>query len=170
MGAIKYFHSQDIVHRDLKSDNIMVSNYDAHHKCEMSIKIIDFGMSKHTEKGAKLTSECGSIAYMAPEIIKGVDYDISCDLWSIGVIAYELLTGEPPFLADNIVKMRNCIITGDFSFKQDKWSRFTPEAKDWVKKLMQTNPKNRLDADKALDHPWLKTVVEAMQCHADEVG
>ena len=101
----------------------MVTNYQANHKCEMSIKIIDFGMAKHTEKGQKLMSECGSIAYMAPEIIRGDDYDKSCDLWSIGVIAFELLTGESPFYADNIVKMRNNIITGDYTMSSSAWAR-----------------------------------------------
>jgi len=97
MHAIKYFHSKGIVHRDLKLDNIMLQGL---HTNDLRVKLIDFGMSKLTGQGNKkinLSTYCGTIDFIAPEIFEGTGYDKMCDIWSIGVIAYFMLSGMPPF-------------------------------------------------------------------------
>ena len=133
MQAIKYFHSRNIVHRDLKLDNIMIEGvnpdvvqkyfknikekntdkYFNHDKKDLKIKLIDFGMSKITEKRKKkieMRTSCGTIDFMAPEVIEGESYDSSCDIWSIGVIIYSMLYGDYPFTSKNIQNILDNIL------------------------------------------------------------
>lgn len=100
MHAIKYFNSKGIVHRDLKPDNIIVMGYDTGDLADLRIKLIDFGMSKLFNPSNKidLSTYCGTIDFIAPEIFEGTGYDEKCDIWSIGVIAFFMLSGLPPFL------------------------------------------------------------------------
>ena len=91
--AINYCHSNSIVHRDLKLENVLLDE-------SRNIKIIDFGFSIVCPFDKKLTIFCGTPYYMAPEVLEGA-YDETCDMWSIGVITYCILCGYPPFNADN---------------------------------------------------------------------
>ena len=94
LKAIAYCHKNNIIHRDIKPENIMITNREKN-GC-LQVKLIDFGTAKIFEKGHQENKYVGSSYYMAPEIIKR-KYDEKCDLWSIGVILYILLTGRPPF-------------------------------------------------------------------------
>lgn len=94
LKAVTYLHKMNVIHRDLKPENIMITNREKN-GC-LQVKLIDFGTAKIYEKGHSENKYVGSSYYMAPEIIKR-NYDEKCDLWSIGVILYILLTGRPPF-------------------------------------------------------------------------
>lgn len=89
---------------------------------DLRVKLIDFGLSKHSKRGNKkidLNTYCGTIDFMAPEVLEGKSYDESCDLWSIGVIAYICLTGELPFKGrDELGKLKN-IVTCNFDFTDE---------------------------------------------------
>ena len=101
MAAVRYFHSKNIVHRDLKIDNIIIQGYESGKVDDLRVKIIDFGMSKLTQLSGKkinLNTWCGSIEFIAPEVFSGECYGIECDLWSVGVIAFFMLARIPPFL------------------------------------------------------------------------
>ena len=105
MHAMKYLHSKNIVHRDLKLENIMITGSQTGNINDLRVKLIDFGMSKHTKQGKKkidLNTYCGTIHFMAPEVIEGLNYDQSCDTWSIGVITYAILRGRLPFIGTDI--------------------------------------------------------------------
>lgn len=100
MQAITYFNKKGIVHRDLKLDNILIMGYDTGNLADLRIKLIDFGMSKiinPANKKLNLNTYCGTVDFIAPEIFEGNGYDKKCDIWSIGVIAFFLLSGMPPF-------------------------------------------------------------------------
>ena len=87
------------MYRDLKPDNILLLGVDS---ADIRSKIIDFGMAKSTgKKKVNLNTYCGTIDFMAPEIFAENGYDEKCDLWSIGVIAFFMLSGLPPFFAKN---------------------------------------------------------------------
>ena len=99
IAAIKYFHSKGITHRDLKTDNIMICGTESGDIQQLQVKMIDFGMSKFSKGGkVNLSTYCGTINFMAPEVVNGDTYDSECDLWSVGVIAFYMLAGEMPFL------------------------------------------------------------------------
>ena len=92
-------HGKNIAHRDLKPENILLEEKDDLGGAMQTIKLIDFGTAKKFDpkSDVKFTEKQGTLNYMAPEVYEGNNYDEKCDMWSIGVIAYILLCGEPPF-------------------------------------------------------------------------
>ena len=154
LKAIAYCHKMNIIHRDLKPENIMITNREKN-GC-LQVKIIDFGTAKIFEKGQQENKYVGSSYYMAPEILNR-NYDEKCDLWSIGVILYILLTGRPPFDGNDDEEILQNVKKGVY----DKWAYPYPilsnQAKDLISKLLQYDPKKRLNAEQALDHPWFKS-------------
>ena len=154
LKAISYCHKNNIIHRDVKPENIMITNREKN-GC-LQVKLIDFGTAKYFEKGQQENKYVGSSYYMAPEIIKR-KYDEKCDLWSIGVILYILLTGRPPFDGNDDEEILENVKKGVY----DKWAYpfplLSPHAKDLIYKLLQYDPKKRLSAEEALEHPWFKT-------------
>ena len=154
LKAVTYCHKMNIIHRDIKPENIMITNREKN-GC-LQVKLIDFGTAKIFEKGHQENKYVGSSYYMAPEIIKR-KYDEKCDLWSIGVILYILLTGRPPFDGNDDEEILENVKKGVY----DKWSYpfplLSPHAKDLITKLLQYDPKKRLSAEQAIEHPWFKT-------------
>ncbi len=94
--GIKHCHLKNVLHRDIKLDNILLDG-------EFSVKICDFGVSRFIKKGNYIREQCGTPAYIAPEIIKDKGYEgFSADLWSLGVLLYVMISGTFPFTADNL--------------------------------------------------------------------
>lgn len=152
LKAIKYLHSVNICHRDLKLENVMIDPK------TMSIKIIDFGYSRKF-KFYELTSNVGTPYYIAPEVIRG-SYGKEWDLWSVGVITYWLLSGEPPFLADNLSELYN-LIWKTKRYQVSKYGlKVSPEWEDFVGSLMTKDVNIRLTASSALSHPWISKTLE----------
>lgn len=92
LSSIHYLHRKGIVHRDLKLENFLFEGDSA----TSPLIMIDFGLSKHFDPNERMTQRVGSCYYTAPEVLSG-DYDYRCDIWSLGVICYMLLSGSPPF-------------------------------------------------------------------------
>jgi len=145
LKGVKYLHNAGIVHRDLKLDNILVDK----NPLGWKIKIIDFGLAiiQHSNK---LKSLCGTMQYIAPEVLQKIGYDNKVDMWSCGIILFILLTGEFPFEDDKIQI--------DDLFGGERWKKIPGEAKDLLNKLLVSNPEQRLSAADALKHPWITGV------------
>lgn len=159
-SAIAYLHSKDIVHRDLKLENIMVkSSYvDDNNELNLNIKVTDFGLAVKKQgrrSEAMLQTTCGTPMYMAPEVINAHEYSQQCDIWSIGVIMYILLCGEPPFLASSEEKLFELIRKGNLSFEDPVWDSVSDCAKTVLHQLMKVDPAHRITAKELLDSPWL---------------
>ena len=149
--AVTYCHSQGIVHRDLKPENILLEGKDFER-----LKIIDFGTSIiMNNKGEKFKERLGTAYYIAPEVLKK-NYDEKCDLWSIGVIMYILLTGEPPFNGRNDEEILKNVKSMSINFYSYLLNDVSFDAKDLLKKLLQRDTKLRISAASALEHPWIK--------------
>lgn len=132
MSAIKHLHDKNIAHRDLKPENIIFEN----NPTSINIKLIDFGLSKLLHKEGKLMiTKLGTPYYVSPEVLEGV-YDKRCDLWSIGVIAFILLSGTPPFNGRNEVEVFNKIRCCDYEFNEKQWANISKEAQDFIEKLL----------------------------------
>lgn len=158
MHAILYLHSKGIVHRDLKLDNVMIDGLGTGDLNDIRVKMIDFGMSKFTNYGGKkinLTTYAGTLDFMAPEILEGMDYDLTCDIWSMGVITYFMLAGYPPFIGkddfDLVIRITSC----NFDFDEHGWSQISPDAQKWVSRMLKLKPKQRMEPKVALEHAWL---------------
>ncbi|XP_069079771.1 serine/threonine-protein kinase 33 isoform X3 [Pleurodeles waltl] len=167
-SAIAYLHKKDIVHRDLKLENILVKTRDNENDNEMmlNIKVTDFGLA--VQKGGvgsenMLQSTCGTPIYMAPEVINAHDYSQQCDIWSIGVIMYMLLSGDPPFKGSSEEKLFENIKKGELHFVNAVWNAISSSAKDTLKLLMKVDPAYRITANELLDNPWITGEKNATQ-------
>lgn len=149
MNAVLYCHSNGIVHRDIKSDNILFLE----NNIDSPIKLIDFGISLKFEKNTKLKDKTGTVLYIAPEVLQG-SYDEKCDIWSCGVLMYMMLSGVPPFYGATRKEVMQKISKGKFSFKSKVWSIISKEAKELIEKMLTLNPEKRPSAREVLNHPW----------------
>jgi len=151
LRAVGYLHSRRIVHRDLKLENFLYESDDA----AAQLKLIDFGFAKVWDPSTLMMASCGSIAYVSPDVLHGKGYTSKCDLWSLGVVVWMLLSGYPPFHGDERLMMSK-IKAGqaDWSHKS-RWKPVSDNAIDFVKKLLCTEPERRMSAQEALQHPWL---------------
>ena len=155
LNAVKYLHSEcDICHRDIKPDNIMLSNPDD----ITSLKLLDFGLSSDSFEQKSFLDNCGTLIYMAPEQIDNFTYSKSVDIWSIGIILYILLNkGHHPFhkAGDSnkeiIAKLKKAAIKYD----KENYGNITPIAKCFIQKMLMKIPSYRYTAKLALEHPWI---------------
>ena len=155
LSVILHCHSLGIVHRDLKPENILFEN-----KFNISdIKIIDFGLSQQSSSEDVLNSIVGSPFYVAPEVLDG-RYDAKCDLWSIGVIAYCLLSGRPPFYSKDKDELFKLIRNNPVRFKKKVWENISDSAKDFIKFILNKNPKDRPNPRNALQHIWFEKILK----------
>uniref|UniRef100_A0A673I035 non-specific serine/threonine protein kinase n=1 Tax=Sinocyclocheilus rhinocerous TaxID=307959 RepID=A0A673I035_9TELE len=179
-SALDFLHNKGMAHRDLKPENILCE----HEKRISPVKICDFDLGS----GIKLNSDsspistpelltpCGSAEYMAPEVVEAFNeeatiYDKRCDLWSLGVILYIMLSGYPPFVGrcrricgwENGEPCQACqntlfesIQEGKYEFPEKEWAHISSSAKDLISKLLVRDAKKRLSAAQVLQHPWVQ--------------
>nr|XP_027199848.1 calcium/calmodulin-dependent protein kinase type 1-like [Dermatophagoides pteronyssinus] len=150
LEAVDYMHSQGVVHRDLKPENLLYYSQSEDSK----IMISDFGLSKMEESGVMATA-CGTPGYVAPEVLAQKPYGKSVDVWSIGVIAYILLCGYPPFYDENDANLFAQILKGDFEFDSPYWDDISDSAKDFIRHLICVDVSKRYTCKDALLHPWI---------------
>ncbi|XP_033930703.1 calcium/calmodulin-dependent protein kinase type 1D isoform X1 [Pseudochaenichthys georgianus] len=151
LDAVNYLHKMGIVHRDLKPENLLYFNA----QDESKIMISDFGLSKMEGNGDVMSTACGTPGYVAPEVLAQKPYSKAVDCWSIGVIAYILLCGYPPFYDENDSKLFEQILKADYEFDTPYWDDISDSAKDFIGSLMEKDPEKRFTCDQALRHPWI---------------
>jgi len=142
--TLLYCHSKNIIHRDIKPENLLLG-FDG------ELKIADFGWSVHT-RGKRRTTFCGTLDYLPPEMIERKDYDKAVDIWSLGVLAYELLAGHAPFIADGHRETYHRIGKVDLYFT----SHMSEGARDLISSLLQKDPTKRLSLEQVPQHPWIR--------------
>ncbi|XP_019190248.1 PREDICTED: calcium-dependent protein kinase 34-like [Ipomoea nil] len=149
-------HSMGVIHRDLKPENFLLLSKDE----DAPLKATDFGLSVFYKQGDVFKDIVGSAYYIAPEVLKR-SYGPEVDIWSVGVMLYILLCGVPPFWAESENGIFNAILRGHVDFSSDPWPAISPGAKDLVKKMLNSDPKQRLTALEVLNHAWIKEDGEA---------
>ena len=157
LTALSYLHyTCDICHRDVKPENIMFKEKnDINH-----LKLLDFGLSLDSFESKKHLENCGTLVYMAPELLNNIKYTKGVDVWSVGIILYMLLMkGKNPFYnkgdsRDTIIKnIRNNNVI--FSCDNDNLNQISKMGKDLINKLLKKNPLYRYTIRSALEHPWI---------------
>ncbi|CAK0813213.1 unnamed protein product [Prorocentrum cordatum] len=146
--AVAYLHAQSVVHRDLNAAaDFLYERKDTDH-----LKLIDFGFAKHWDRGTRMSQACGSVHYVAPEVLKH-SYTEKADVWSLGVIVYMLLTGSPPFHGgdDEVLKK---IKSGQPHFSS-RFRRLSEPARSFVENMLVYDPVKRMSAHDALGHAWM---------------
>ncbi|XP_057965679.1 CDPK-related kinase 5-like [Malania oleifera] len=151
LNVVAFFHLQGVVHRDLKPENFLFSSKDENSQ----LKAIDFGLSDFVKPDERLNDIVGSAYYVAPEVLHR-SYSTEADIWSIGVIAYILLCGSRPFWARTESGIFRAVLKADPSFDESPWPSLSSEAKDFVKRLLNKDPRKRMTAAQALSHPWIR--------------
>ncbi|XP_055039072.1 ribosomal protein S6 kinase alpha-3 isoform X5 [Misgurnus anguillicaudatus] len=154
--TVEYLHAQGVVHRDLKPSNILYVDESGNPE---SIRICDFGFAKQlrAENGLLMTP-CYTANFVAPEVLKKQGYDAACDIWSLGVLLYTMLTGFTPFAngpEDTPEEILARIGSGKFCLTGGYWNSVSPEAKDLVSNMLHVDPHQRLTAAQVLRHPWI---------------
>ncbi|KAF4684414.1 hypothetical protein FOZ60_007884 [Perkinsus olseni] len=159
LEAVHYCHTHGVCHRDLKLENWVY----AEARLDAPLRLIDFGISQivSTPK-EKMSDTHGTVYYVAPEILKGA-YDVRCDVWSIGVIVYMLLSGSPPFAGENPRQTVRNICEAPISFEGPRWKGVSDSAKDFVRELLQKNPADRPSALEASKNDWIRTFVDIQE-------
>jgi calcium-dependent protein kinase len=146
--ALNHMHSRNVVHRDIKPDNIMYLRTDP----GSDVLLGDFGLGKFVGEGLA-DSRVGTKGYQAPQILQGHLYDCKCDIWSTGVVAYELLHARLPF-RDNQqeAKLLKEMMGGLFAIEPG----INAQAADFIRACLQPDPARRPDAATLLNHPWFR--------------
>ncbi|XP_066864398.1 MAP kinase-interacting serine/threonine-protein kinase 1 isoform X3 [Kogia breviceps] len=179
-AALDFLHTKGIAHRDLKPENILCESPEK----VSPVKICDFDLGSGVKLNSsctpittpELTTPCGSAEYMAPEVVEvftdeATFYDKRCDLWSLGVVLYIMLSGYPPFVGHCGAdcgwdrgevctvcqnKLFESIQEGKYEFPDKDWAHISNEAKDLISKLLVRDTKQRLSAAQVLQHPWVQ--------------
>jgi len=146
--AMKYLIERNIIHRDIKPQNILVFN-------KTTIKLTDFGFARYFDESTMVETLCGSPLYMSPEIIKYKKYSHKADLWSIGVIFYELLTGRPPYNAKTHYELAKKIENNPIFLP--KILPLSSACTDLIHNLLQKDSNKRISWNDFFNHEWLKT-------------
>jgi aurora kinase len=141
--ALRYCHSKHVIHRDIKPENLLVG-------IKGDVKIADFGWSVHAPTSRR-TTLCGTLDYLPPEMVEGRDHDATVDVWSLGVLTYEFLCGNPPFEAKGHSETYRRISKVDLRFP----AHVSAEARDLISKLLVKDPMKRITLDEVVRHPWV---------------
>ncbi|KAK9103783.1 hypothetical protein Sjap_021037 [Stephania japonica] len=149
--VLHYCHSMGVMHRDLKPENFLFLSGDE----ESPLKATDFGLSVFFKPGEVFKDLVGSAYYVAPEVLRR-NYGPEADIWSAGVILYILLSGVPPFWGETEQSIFDSVMRGHIDFSSDPWPSISNSAKDLVKKMLRSDPKERLSSLEVLNHPWMR--------------
>ena len=171
LSGLSYLHSKNIVHRDLKLENILISEIEKDNNTNDKyfwVKIIDFGTAKIFEKNKNEKTVIGSSYYIAPEVLQK-NYNEKCDTWSAGVILYMLIVGRAPFDGKNDDEIIESIKIGVYNNKHPKLLARSKEVQNLVSCLLERKISKRLSAFEALNHPFFtKFNGRALFCNFNE--
>ena len=145
--AVYYLHNMNppIIHRDIKPENVLIDK-------DGVAKLTDFGWSNYVDSKEIRSTYCGTPVYLAPEMIKEIGHDEHLDIWCIGVLLFELLTGNVPFKGKDIQSLNNNILSLKISWPKD----IDPIAKNLIFKILKPNPNERISLRDMLKHPFFK--------------
>ncbi len=152
LQGLEYLHSLNIVHRDVKPENVLTTS----REWPFTSKLADFGLSNFLAPiTGVLDSKVGTPYYCAREVVVNDSYGVKADMWSCGVIAFEMLSGRKPFEGKDSIQVLCAIRDGLYSFRPDEWSHISAEARDFVERLICVDVDRRMSATEALSHPWI---------------
>ncbi|KAL1122453.1 hypothetical protein AAG570_002784, partial [Ranatra chinensis] len=148
VAAVSYCHSRNVVHRDLKAENLLLD-------ANMNIKLADFGFSNHFVCGEKLCTWCGSPPYAAPELFEGVQYDgPKADIWSLGVVLYVLVCGSLPFDGSTLHSLKKKVMVGKFRIPYF----MSADCEHLIRHMLLVDPDRRLSIKQIRAHRWMTQI------------
>ncbi|KAK3103159.1 hypothetical protein FSP39_016894 [Pinctada imbricata] len=154
--GLKHMHEHSIVHLDVKPENVMCTT-----KKSTDVKMIDFGLATKLNPDEVVKVTTATAEFAAPEIVDNEPIGFYTDMWAVGVLAYVLLSGLSPFAGEDDLETLQNVGRCDWEFAEEAFSDVSPEAKDFIKKLLIRKPHDRMTVHDCLDHSWLKGDVSA---------
>ncbi|XP_072955586.1 serine/threonine-protein kinase Aurora-3-like [Typha angustifolia] len=142
--TLAYCHEKHVIHRDIKPENLLLD-------IEGRLKLADFGWA--VQSNAKRHTMCGTMDYLAPEMLEKRAHDHAVDNWTLGILCYEFLYGAPPFEAADENDTKRRIVQVDLKFPSTHC--VSVEAKDLIRKLLVKDSSKRLSIQEILKHPWI---------------
>ncbi|KAI8338256.1 kinase-like domain-containing protein [Chlamydoabsidia padenii] len=143
-NALSYLHKHGIIHRDIKPENILIDS-------EGKLKLADFGWAVH-DRRPRRTTFCGTLDYLPPEMIESKTHNAKVDVWALGILAYELLVGKPPFEHSDYLETYQHIVKVDFTFPD----HVSAQARHFISLALQYDIRKRSHLSDLVRHPWLK--------------
>ena len=156
ISATYFLHNMNppIIHRDIKPENVLLND-------GIVAKLTDFGWSNYIEEEKERKTVCGTPIYLAPEIIKEKGHDEKVDIWCIGVLLFELMTGSIPFQGKDIESLKNNILHLKINWPKE----MNKDAKDLITKILKLDPSERISLEEMLEHPFFtKYFPDAQKC------
>ena len=146
ISAVYYLHHMKpiIIHRDIKPENVLLGE-------GLVSKLTDFGWSNYMQEDEKRKTVCGTPIYLAPEIIKEEGHDEKVDVWCIGVLLFELITGNVPFQGNDLESLKENILHLRIAWTKD----INTDAKNLIKKILKLDPGSRISLEEMLQHPFI---------------
>ena len=146
ISAVYYLHHMKpiIIHRDIKPENVLLGE-------GLVSKLTDFGWSNYMQEDEKRKTVCGTPIYLAPEIIKEEGHDEKVDIWCIGVLLFELITGNVPFQGNDLESLKENILHLRIAWPKD----INTDAKNLIKKILKLDPGSRISLEEMLQHPFI---------------
>ncbi|XP_004696960.1 serine/threonine-protein kinase SIK1 [Echinops telfairi] len=153
LSAVEYCHSHHIVHRDLKTENLLLDS-------NMDIKLADFGFGNFYKPGEALSTWCGSPPYAAPEVFEGKEYEgPQLDVWSLGVVLYVLVCGSLPFDGPNLPTLRQRVLEGRFRIP----FFMSQDCESLIRRMLVVDPAKRITIDQIKQHRWIQAEPTLLQ-------
>ena len=152
ISAVYFLHNMKppIIHRDIKPENVL-----------LVAKLTDFGWSNYMQEDEKRTTVCGTPIYLAPEIMEEKPHDEAVDLWCIGVLLFELVTANPPFLGNDLDTLKENVLKLKINWPKD----INVDAKNLIMKILKLDPKQRLPLEDMMKHPFITKFTPDAQKH-----
>jgi len=163
VSALSALHAIDVVHRDIKPENILLTSKDG----QPFIKVVDFGFAVIQPKEG-MTEAIGTPYYVAPEVLSGSRYDKKCDVWSMGVVTFVMLSGRTPFNADNLAGIAKEIRSCNYTFNYPEFEQVSDASKDFIRTCLKVNPAERVSMSDLLNHKWLSENVKGLFTDAEK--
>lgn len=162
LQGLCHMHSKNICHLELKPENIVCVNSKT-----MDIKLIDFGLAKQLENKKDIKVTAGSPEFVAPEILSFDPVSLASDMWSVGVLAYVMLSGISPFIGEDDNDTLLNVSCGEYEFPGDTFEQISNDAKQFIDSLLVSNPKKRANVVACLTHTWMKANPQSKKIKID---